>query len=87
MPRNRFQVSSAIVKWIVDGRRYLARIQLYSRLSVFNLVCWYINSTKWLEKFERSLLAYRPCQPALRMIITEGMDAIYLKLDGIEGES
>lgn len=26
--RNRFQVSSAIVKWIVDGRRYLARIQL-----------------------------------------------------------
>ncbi len=33
-----------------------------------------------------SLLAFRPCQPALRMIITEGMDAIYLKLDGIEAK-
>ncbi|EGQ7062569.1 type VI secretion system tube protein Hcp [Salmonella enterica] len=35
-----------------------------------------------------SLLAFRPCQPALpHDNHGGGMDAIYLKLDGIEGES
>ncbi|HGA5254134.1 TPA: hypothetical protein ACISXX_004453, partial [Salmonella enterica subsp. diarizonae serovar 61:l,v:z35] len=69
--RNRFYVSNVIVKWIVYGRRYLARIQLYQ---IVGHLTWYIGiPTRWLENGTffhcwRSVLVSLLC----RLIITEG---------------